>query len=137
MDRFFLERYGLTQTDLERYLAAALEEGGDYADLYFEHTTVSSLLLDESLVKTATEGISMGCGVRVLAGEQTGYAYTDDLAPEKIIKVARIAARIARGPARVSRLGLAEASPPNNLYPVVSGLNRRPIAYKAIALPLS
>ena len=72
MNRFFLERYGLTQTDLERYLAAALEEGGDYADLYFEHTTVSSLLLDESLVKTATEGISMGCGVRVLAGEQTG-----------------------------------------------------------------
>ena len=118
MNRFFLERYGLTQTDLERYLAAALEAGGDYADLYFEHTTVSSLLLDESLVKTATEGISMGCGVRVLAGEQTGYAYTDDLEPEKIIKVARIAARIARGPARVSRLGLAEASPTNNLYPV-------------------
>jgi len=118
MNPFFFERYGLTQTDLERYLAAALEEGGDYADLYFEHTTVSSLLLDESLVKTATEGISMGCGVRVLAGEQTGYAYTDDLTPEKIIKVASVAARIARGPARVSRLGLAEASPTNNLYPV-------------------
>src|SRR5512136_2286150 len=100
-DRFFYERYGLTESDLERYLAAALSEGGDYADLYFEYTTTSSLLLDESLVKSATEGISLGCGVRVLAGEQTGYAYTDDLAPEKILKVARIAARIASGPARL------------------------------------
>ena len=120
VDRFFFQRYGLQQSDLERYLTAALSEGGEYADLYFEHTTVSSVLLDESLVKTATEGISMGCGVRVLAGEQTGYAYSDDLAPEKILKVARIAARIASGPARVSTVGLSTASPPHNFYPVAS-----------------
>ena len=67
-DRFFFDRYGLTPANLERYLAEALSDGGDYSDLYFEHTTSSSLLVDESLVKTALEGISMGCGVRVLAG---------------------------------------------------------------------
>jgi len=33
--RFFFEHYGLTESDLERYLAAALSAGGDYADLYF------------------------------------------------------------------------------------------------------
>ena len=117
-DRFFFEHYGLRETDLERYLAAALSEGGDYADLYFEYTTTSSILLDESLVKSATEGISMGCGVRVLAGEQTGYAYTDDLTPEKILKAARIAARIASGPAHVSTVGLTTVETPNNLYSV-------------------
>jgi len=82
VERFFFDRYGLTESGLSRYLEAALSEGGDYADLYFEHTTTTSILLDESLVKSATEGISMGCGIRVLAGEQTGYGYTDDLAPE-------------------------------------------------------
>jgi TldD protein len=117
-DHFFFEHYGLRETDLERYLAAALSEGGDYADLYFEYTTTSSILLDESLVKSATEGISMGCGVRVLAGEQTGYAYTDDLTPEKILKAARIAARIASGPAHVSTVGLTTVESPNNLYHV-------------------
>ena len=71
-ERFFFERFGLTQVDLGRFLAAALSGGGDYADLYFEHTTNSSILVDESLVKSASEGISVGCGVRVLAGEQTG-----------------------------------------------------------------
>src|SRR6516164_10962390 len=110
-ERFFFERYGLTQVDLERMLAAALSAGGDYADLYFEHTTTSSILVDESLVKSASEGISMGCGVRVLAGEQTGYAYTDDLTPEKIMKVAKIAARIASGPARLSSVGMTEVAP--------------------------
>jgi TldD protein len=117
-DRFFFERYGLAESDLSKYLAAALSEGGDYADLYFEYTTTSSILLDESLVKQATEGISTGCGVRVIAGDQTGYAYSDDLSPEKIFKAARIAARIASGPARVSTVGLSTIDTPHNFYSV-------------------
>jgi len=46
VDRFFFDRYGLTEAELERYLGAALSEGGDYADLYFEHTTTTSILAD-------------------------------------------------------------------------------------------
>jgi len=130
IDRFFFDRYGLSEADFERLLAAALSEGGEYADLYFEHTTISSILVDESLVKTATEGISMGCGVRVLAGEQTGYAYTDDLAPEKIVKAAKIAARIASGPARVSSVGLSTVTPPHNFYPVATPMTDRDLADK-------
>ena len=115
-DRFFFDRYGLSEADLEKYLDAALSEGGDFADLYFEYTTTSSILLDESLVKTATEGISTGCGVRVIASDQTGYAYSDDLSPERILKAARIAARIASGPARVSTVGLSTMDTPHNFY---------------------
>src|SRR5436309_7531673 len=96
----FFGRYGLTEQDLERYLAAALSAGGDYADLYFEYLTSTSLLVDESMVKSATQGISAGCGVRVIAGERTGYAYTDDLAPERMMNAARTAALIASGPAK-------------------------------------
>jgi TldD protein len=129
-DRFFFDRYGLTEADLSRYLAAALSEGGDYADLYFEHTTSSSILVDESLVKTATEGISQGCGIRVLAGEQTGYAYTDDLAPGKILKVAAIAARIASGPAHVATVGLSAVESPHNFYPVALPSTDRELADK-------
>src|SRR3990172_2694037 len=129
-DRFFFERYGLTERDLERYLAAALAEGGNYADLYFEYTFTSSILVDESLVKTATEGISMGCGVRVISGDQTGYAYTDDLAPEKILQAAGIATRIASGPARVSTVGLSAIEPPHNFYPVAVPSTDRELAEK-------
>ncbi len=129
-DRFFYDRFGLTDESLSKYLEVALSEGGEYADLYFEHTTSSSLLVDESLVKTATEGISMGCGIRVLAGEQTGYAYTDDLAPEKILKAAKIAARIASGPAKVSTVGLSQLDAHHDFYPVVSPSTDRELADK-------
>ena len=67
----------------------ALSSGGDYADLYFEYVSTSSISIDESIVKSATQGVSMGVGMRVIAGERTGYAYCDDLSPEKIRKAAQ------------------------------------------------
>ena len=115
--KFFFERYGLTQADIERYLAAALSAGGDFADLYFEYQTTTSVSLHESMVKSASQGISVGCGVRVLSGERTGYAYTDDLAPERILHAARTAALIASGPAKQPVVGLSDRLA-HNLYSV-------------------
>ena len=63
---FFTRHYGVTAADCERYLAAALGRGGEYADLYFEHEATSSLTLEEGMVKSAAQGISLGVGVRVL-----------------------------------------------------------------------
>src|SRR4051812_1779801 len=118
MDKSFIfQKYGLTNHDLERYLGAALSAGGDYADLYFEYLTSTSVSIDESLVKSATQGVSAGCGVRVVSGERTGYAYTDDLAPEKILHAAKTAALIASGPAKTPVVDL-KSHKPANLYPV-------------------
>ena len=117
-ERFFFDTYGLTERDLEGYLGKALGAGGDYADLYFEYTTTSSIMLDESIIKNATEGISVGCGVRVIAGDQTGYAYTDDLSPDCIRKAANIATHIAHGPSQVHSIGLTASRTPTNYYPV-------------------
>src|SRR5437870_3244344 len=115
--KFFFEQYGLNEADLERYLGAALGAGGDYADLYFEYLTTTSITLDESMVKSASQGISAGCGVRVISGERTGYAYTDDLSPERILHAARTAALIASGPAKEPVVGFQE-KPARSLYPV-------------------
>src|SRR5216683_1453096 len=115
--RFFFDHYGVTENDLEKYLAAALSAGGDYADLYFEYLSSTSLSVDESMVKSASQGISAGCGVRVISGERTGYAYTDDLAPEKILHAARTAALIASGPSKNPVVSLKEKGSAN-LYPV-------------------
>src|SRR5215468_7080726 len=113
----FFHKFGITPSDLQRYLAAALSAGGDYADLYFEYLTSTSISVDESMVKSASQGISAGCGVRVLSGERTGYAYTDDLAPERILHAARTAALIASGPAKQPVVGLSDRLA-HNLYSV-------------------
>jgi TldD protein len=115
----FFQKFGITPNDLQRYLGEALSAGGEYADLYFEYLTSTSISVDESMVKSATQGISAGCGVRVLAGERTGYAYTDDLAPERILRAARTAALIARGPAQEPVQGFKSVSG-HQLYQVSS-----------------
>jgi len=91
----FFESYGVTSQDLELYLREALGRGGDYADLYFEHKINYSIVLEEQIVKTATKAVNVGAGVRVLSGEKTGYAYSEDLDRPQILKAARTAAFIA------------------------------------------
>src|SRR6202000_989368 len=115
--RYFFETLGLSERLLERCLGEALSAGGDFADLYFEAVTSSSLGMDEGIVKTAAQGISVGCGVRVLSGERTGFAYTDDLSPERLLKAARTAALIASGPQIERVQGFTETRTPQ-LYPV-------------------
>src|SRR4030095_16546048 len=98
---FFAAKLWISERDLESYLSEALSAGGDYADLYFEYLATSSIGIDEGIVKSATEGVTLRVGVRVISGERTGYAYSDDLSPEKIRKAARVPACIAKGPATV------------------------------------
>jgi TldD protein len=116
---FFADKFGITERDLESYLSEALSAGGEYADLYFEYLATTSIGIDEGIVKSATEGVSLGVGVRVIAGERTGYAYSDDLSPEKIRKAARVAAHIAKGPATIVKTGFEDARQ-HNLYPMLS-----------------
>src|SRR5512141_302365 len=116
---FFAAKFGITEHDLEGYLSEALSAGGDYADLYFEYLSTSSIGIDEGIVKSASESVTLGVGIRVLAGERTGYAYSDDLSPEKIRKAARVAACIASGPAKLEKFDLNEGLK-HNLYPVIT-----------------
>ncbi len=116
---FFGQRFGITESDLQNTLSEALSAGGDYADLYFEYLATSNISIDESIVKSAVQGVSLGMGVRVISGERTGYAYSDDLSPEKVRKAARTAALIARGPASIQKTGFEEARR-RNLYPVLT-----------------
>lgn len=128
-ESIFARKFLIAESDLERYLAAALSTAGDYADVYIEHVTSTALSIDGSIVKTATQGMSLGAGVRVVSGERTGYAHSDSLAPESVLKAARIAARIAHGPSLVTKTGFEEVQKPD-LYsmlaaPAESALDKR------------
>lgn len=88
-----LDRY--PTPDLDRFLAEALGRGGDHADVYFEVRDEGRMAMEDGVLRLASAGSVAGVGVRVLSGERTGYAYTEDLAPEAIVDVARTAAAIA------------------------------------------
>ncbi len=127
--RYFIEKLGISERLMERCLGEALSAGGEYADLYFESVTSTSLGVDEGLVKTASQGISVGCGIRVLSGERTGFAYTDDLSSERLLKAARTAALIASGPAKQIEHGFTHTET-GALYPVAGATSDAEISEK-------
>ena len=127
---YFIEKLGLSERLMERCLGEALSAGGDYADLYFESVTSTSLGVDEGLVKTASQGISVGCGVRVVSGERTGYAYTDDLSSDRLLRAARTAALIASGPAKELISGFRRPDAAPSLYPIAGATSDALIAAK-------
>jgi TldD protein len=86
-----LTHFGVTENDLRKVIAVALEKGGDYADLYFEHTLSNSLGLQDGEVNNAGSDIQYGVGIRVVAGDQTGYAYVENVTMSEMVNAARTA----------------------------------------------
>ena len=82
---------------LDRVIRRALENGGDFADVYLETRTTRNILMEESKFRSAEFGISQGAGVRVILGDKTGYAYTDELTEDKLLRAAEVASYVARG----------------------------------------
>ncbi|HKP62121.1 MAG TPA: metallopeptidase TldD-related protein [Polyangiales bacterium] len=119
---------GDTPVDAElarRLLSAALSQGGDYADLFFEYNAAGSYALEEGILKSAGRSISMGLGVRVMKGDATGYAYVQEITPEAMLRAAKTAAQIASGSA---------AAPPASFE--VPGMSQR-YAVQALSLDLT
>ena len=88
--------FGVGKQQLQTLIAAALAKGGDYADLYFEYTTFFNLNLKDGVVSSGGFHTDCGVGIRVLKGERTGYAYSENLAMEPMLKAAQAASAIAQ-----------------------------------------
>jgi len=103
----------LSKEDLKKLLEAALSKGGDFAEIYCEHTVQNGISLDEEKISTATRGLDMGVGFRVIKGEKTGYAFSDDLDPAKLKEAALTAALIADSRVSATAMSLKPVSPPS------------------------
>ena len=95
-----LNHFNITENDLKKVMAVALEKGGDYADLFFEHTFSNSLSLQDRAINRAESNIDYGVGIRVVSGNQQGYAFVENTDVNEMIKAARVASRIANGRAK-------------------------------------
>ncbi len=80
---------------LRRIIAKAIGKGGDFADVYLENRISRQIVMEESKFKSGLFGISQGAGVRVISGNKTGYAYTDEITEEKLLRAAEVASYVA------------------------------------------
>ncbi|HEY5637187.1 MAG TPA: metalloprotease TldD [Burkholderiales bacterium] len=89
----------------------------DYADLYFQHTRSEGWSLEEGIVKSGSFSIEQGVGVRVLSGEKTAFAYSDEISFAALDDAARATRAIASaGQNRRTRVARRSASQAVPLY---------------------
>ncbi len=87
---------GLDIAALERVLALLHEHALDEAELYFQLAREESWALEDGIVKEGSHSIDHGVGVRAMAGERTGFAYSGEIALPALQEAARAARAIAR-----------------------------------------
>lgn len=87
---------GLLDADLDRALNTLMCGGVDNADLYFQVSRHESWSLEDGIVKEGSYSIEQGVGVRAMAGEKTGFAYSDELVLPALMDASKAASAIAR-----------------------------------------
>jgi len=82
---------------IENVLNAALETGGDFAEVFAEDKTGGRLEMIGGVLETSLSGRDYGVGIRILKGNFSVYAYTNDSSEQNLVSVARSAAKAIRG----------------------------------------
>jgi len=86
---------GLDDRRLDRVFGEVLTHSVDFADLYFQLAHQESWSLEDGIVKDGSASIEQGVGVRALAGEKTGFAYSDEIVLPALEEASRAARAIA------------------------------------------
>jgi len=129
---YFEREFGISDSLCQKVLAQALSKGGDYADLYFEHTISNYIMLEDGKVNRAYSDVALGVGIRTVKGDQVGYGFTQEMTESSMLNAASTAATIAdAGP--VKPAGTFSLLKTKNYYPLERLLTSVPLESK---LPL-
>lgn len=107
----YLDHFEVSAEMLQKVVAAAMSKGGDYADLFFEHKISNNISLQDKKVNRAFSNIDFGVGIRVLKGDQTGFAYSENIGLEDMLNAAKMAASIANEKTSYNLAPLTEKVP--------------------------
>ena len=96
VENTMLDQSGLDRDELHNILGLIAARDVDYADIYFQSCWHESLVLEDSIIKDGSFNIDRGVGVRAVAGEKTGFAYSDQINPLALTQSAKAARGIVR-----------------------------------------
>ena len=99
----------ITKSTAERVLGAALETGGDFAEIFCEDRRSGAMGLVDGHVEQASTVRRHGAGIRVFRGLNSVYVHTNDTSPSGLVAAARKAADAVSGDARVGDIHLTRS----------------------------
>jgi TldD protein len=87
--------------DYAAVLKKALSSGGEFAEIFIERNAPFSIVCEDSKIEKVVSGFDHGAGVRLIFGQRTAYAYTNELTIESLLEIAdavrQAASKGARG----------------------------------------
>ena len=87
---------GISENELQKVLSGALGTAISSADIYCQTTYAESWLLEDGIIKEGSHEIERGVGVRVISGEKTGFAYSEEIILPALNQAASAARSIAK-----------------------------------------
>jgi len=118
--QLFEDQMGINDSILRSLLRMALSRGGDFADIHFEYSTRNSVVMEDGIIKNSAVAVVSGVGIRVVQGDQTGYAYSENFEEKPMLHAARTAAAIAsNGEVSIDEGFRFNELIPKNYYPVI------------------
>ena len=100
------------ETVMSRVLREALATGGEFAEVFAEDRRGSLMAFDDGRVEDISSGHERGAGIRVVAGNTTGFAHTADLSERGLLAAAEAASAAARsGGGGVRPVALSPSAP--------------------------
>jgi TldD protein len=78
----------LDNLDLSLILAESLTHGGEFADIFAEESSSTSVVLDDNRIERVLAATDRGVGLRVLADLRTSYAYGNDISQKALLELA-------------------------------------------------
>lgn len=120
--RVILDPAGLSINDFDAVFAKLNSSSIDIADIYFQASRSESWSLEDQIVKSGSYSISQGFGIRAVSGEQTGFAYSDEINLEALLESAS-AARAINNSGQSHSINMGKWQPQANKHQLYTGNN--------------
>lgn len=124
-DQLLFTEFGLTSSQLEKVIGKALDghrHTNAYCDIYLQSGRDQSLFWEQGLLRSTSNNLVRGGGVRVVIGDKTGYSFTDHLTLTNLNQAARTSGAIANygSDSSIQSIQDHNRATPHNLYPVAT-----------------
>lgn len=87
----------LSTFDLDKIFKRALQNGGEFAELFLENTTAHQVFFEDKRLDRISSGIDSGIGMRIIYGDQSVYGYTTEMSEKGLLELAGTLSKVVAG----------------------------------------
>ncbi len=119
----YFDQFGLSPELIRKILSKGLSRGGDFSEVFAQNWVNHWVGMEDEQINRAYTNIDLGVGIRVLKGDATGYAYSEDLSEKALLAAADTAAAVADNPSDLQPKSFSPSTTPNRYHLEVPWLN--------------